>query len=277
MKLKHNKKRNTAFLFESLVREMTKAVVNKDNNRKQKVLSIIKEHFHKNTELYRELEIYKSVLDNEGVDSRFAEKVILEAKFQHSNLNKDKIFEQQSALINIVNKELSKETFSNFVPNYKNLATLYQIFNTTLTPKKKVLLENSICEHISVKEEQQRANDQVPSDKLILNTFIGKFNDAYSQTLSEQQQNLLNKFVTSFVDNGVELKLFLNEEIGRLKDTIKNCTNDIEFADDNELREKTAKLLETINDFKNKNIDSSLIKKVLKIQYLAEEINNNGN
>jgi hypothetical protein len=258
MKLKHNKKRNTAFLFESLVREMTKAVVNKDNSRKQKVLSIIKEHFRKGTALHRELEIYKSVLDNEGVDSRFAEKVILEAKFQHAEL-------------------LSKDTFSNFVPNYKNLATLYQIFNTTLTPKKKVLLENSICEHISVKEEQQKAKDQVPSDKLVLNTFISKFNDTYSENLSEQQQTLLNKFVTSFVDNGVELKLFLNEEIGRLRQAIKESMNDIEVKSDEVLVEKTSKLLETIDDFRNKNIDSALIKKILKIQHLTEEINKNGN
>jgi hypothetical protein len=277
MKLKHNKKRNTAFLFESLVREMTKAVVNKDNGRKQKVLSIIKEHFRKGTALHRELEIYKSVLDNEGVDSRFAEKVILEAKFQHAELNKEDIFEEQSALINIVNKELSKDTFSNFVPNYKNLATLYQIFNTTLTPKKKVLLENSICEHISVKEEQQKAKDQVPSDKLVLNTFISKFNDTYSENLSEQQQTLLNKFVTSFVDNGVELKLFLNEEIGRLRQAIKESMNDIEVKSDEVLVEKTSKLLETIDDFRNKNIDSVLIKKILKIQHLTEEINKNGN
>ena len=30
MKLKHNKKRNTAFLYEALVKELTKAIVNKD-------------------------------------------------------------------------------------------------------------------------------------------------------------------------------------------------------------------------------------------------------
>ena len=29
LKLKHNKKRNTAFLFESLTKELTKAIVNK--------------------------------------------------------------------------------------------------------------------------------------------------------------------------------------------------------------------------------------------------------
>tara|TARA_R110000824_G_scaffold43779_1_gene127762 strand:+ start:8435 stop:9268 length:834 start_codon:yes stop_codon:yes gene_type:complete len=277
MKLKHNKKRNTAFLFESLVREMTKAVVNKDSGKKQKVLFIIKEHFRKGTELSKELEIYKSVLSNESVEAKLAEKVILEAKTQHADIDKEKIFLEQSALINVVNKELSKDTFSNFVPNYKSLATLYQIFNTKLAPKKKVLLENSICEHISIKVEEQKAAAQVPSDKLVMNTFISKFNDAYSENLSEQQQSLLNKYVTSFADNGVELKLFLNEEIGRLRSTIKSSIATADFINDDMLQEKTSKLLEVIDDFKNKNIDPSLIKKVLKIQHLTEEITNNGN
>ena len=256
---------------------MTKAVVSKDPGKKQKVLFIIKEHFHKGTELSKELEIYKSVLGSESVEAKLAEKVILEAKVQHTDIDKEKVFLEQSALINVVNKELSKDTFSNFVPNYKSLATLYQIFNTKLAPKKKVLLENSICEHISAKEEEQKETDQVPSDKLVLNTFISKFNDTYSENLSEQQQNLLNKYVTSFADNGVELKLFLNEEIGRLRNTIKSSIADADFINDDLLQEKTSKLLEVIDDFKNKNIDPSLINKVLKIQHLAEEINNNGN
>ena len=47
IKLKHNKKRNTAFLFESLTKELTKAIVAKDEKRKALVLSIIKEHFNR--------------------------------------------------------------------------------------------------------------------------------------------------------------------------------------------------------------------------------------
>ncbi len=35
MKLKHNKKRNTAFLYEALVKELTKAVVNKEYRKKK--------------------------------------------------------------------------------------------------------------------------------------------------------------------------------------------------------------------------------------------------
>ena len=37
-KLKHNKKRNTAFLYESLITELTKTIVRKQPQRKQKVL-----------------------------------------------------------------------------------------------------------------------------------------------------------------------------------------------------------------------------------------------
>ena len=41
--MKYNKKRNTAFLYESLVLEMTKAIVNNDNKRRDIALDILKE------------------------------------------------------------------------------------------------------------------------------------------------------------------------------------------------------------------------------------------
>jgi len=39
--MKHNKKRNTAFLYESLIKEMTKAIVRSDLKTKQVVTSIL--------------------------------------------------------------------------------------------------------------------------------------------------------------------------------------------------------------------------------------------
>jgi hypothetical protein len=38
MKNKHNKKRNTAFVFEALLREMAKSIIAKDRAKKQNVL-----------------------------------------------------------------------------------------------------------------------------------------------------------------------------------------------------------------------------------------------
>ena len=50
MKLRHNKKRNTAFLYESLIRELTKAVVQKNDFLKEKIVKMIKENFKGNSE-----------------------------------------------------------------------------------------------------------------------------------------------------------------------------------------------------------------------------------
>ena len=55
--MRHNKKRNTAFLYETLVKELTKSVVKKQHQRKERVIQIIKENFNKNTPLHRELQL----------------------------------------------------------------------------------------------------------------------------------------------------------------------------------------------------------------------------
>ena len=49
MKLKHNKKRNTAFLYEILMRELTKSILFKNVENKKSLIKIIKEHFRKNS------------------------------------------------------------------------------------------------------------------------------------------------------------------------------------------------------------------------------------
>ena len=53
--MKHNKKRNTAFLYESLIKELTVAIVRKNNDRKNVILGMIKENFTKGSILRDEL------------------------------------------------------------------------------------------------------------------------------------------------------------------------------------------------------------------------------
>ena len=82
-------------------------------------------------------------------------------------------------------------------------------------------------------------------------------------------QELLNKYVTSFVDNGIELKVFLNEEIGRIKKVLKRSSK---TEQNPEVSDKTNKVLEVIDNYKDKNIDSNVVEKILKIQNLASEL-----
>ena len=92
MRLKHNKKRNTAFLFEALVREMTKAAIRGDNEKKKKVLSVIKEHFAKGTILHKELQLYKSIYETKEADQITAAKIIVECRNTHLQLDKKEVF-----------------------------------------------------------------------------------------------------------------------------------------------------------------------------------------
>ena len=62
-KIKHNKKRNTIFLYEALVRELTKATVEKNENKREIILDIVKEHFSGKTLMGREVRIYKNILE----------------------------------------------------------------------------------------------------------------------------------------------------------------------------------------------------------------------
>ena len=80
MRIKHNKKRNTAFLYEALVREMAKSVLKKNKPRKDKIIKILKEHFNGETSLKRELDIYHSLMADHTFDPPTAERLLWEAK-----------------------------------------------------------------------------------------------------------------------------------------------------------------------------------------------------
>ena len=128
-KIKHNKKRNTAFLYEALVRELTKATMRKDSEKKNTIVSIFKEFFKPHSPLARDLKLYQNILETKVDDKRLAEKIVFESRLEKSAIDNKTLFNEQSALISRINKELSSEVYTNFVPNYKDLATLHQIFN----------------------------------------------------------------------------------------------------------------------------------------------------
>ena len=128
MKVRHNKKRNTAFVYEALVREATVAILKEDNERKEKAVSIIKRHFHPQSVLKQDLECYRSLYENQNLDQTISQKILKEVRMQKHMIDPANLFKQQTALIHDVNKELSPEVFNNFVPNYKSLATIDQMF-----------------------------------------------------------------------------------------------------------------------------------------------------
>jgi len=276
MRLKNNKKRNTAFVYEALVRELTKSIIKKDNNKKNKVVSIMKKFYSSGAPLHEELEVYKSIYSCSSLKKATAEKIIMEAKFQYDSLNKEEVYREQTSLIKNINTILSSDIFSNFVPNYKTLASIQSIFNKQNSPKNRVLLEEKLVEFLTSDKKEESFNIKDPIDNLVYKSFVKKFNDKYNKSLTENQKNLLTKYVTSFVDEGMELKIFLNEEIGELKTKIKTLLETDFVSNNSEIKEKTSLVLEKLESFKQKGIDDILIMDVLRVQSLISEMEKDG-
>tara|TARA_B100001094_G_C17969095_1_gene689364 strand:+ start:86 stop:901 length:816 start_codon:yes stop_codon:yes gene_type:complete len=270
MKLKHNKKRNTAFLYEVLVRHLTKSVLEKDTNKKAVVTGIIKEHFRKSTTLKRELEVYRAISDQKSLDYHLAEKLIFEAKRTYSKINKESIFKEQSDLIKKINTQLGKQAYSVFVPNYKNLASIYQILQDQLPLKSKMILEEGFVRKLA-SNRPKIENEMRPVSSIVYKTFVRKFNDQYGDSLLQEQIYLLSKYITSFADGGADFKVYLNEEVGRLRTQVRLMSEREDIADDSLTHGKIQKILETMDTFNDKVVDKLMIEQVLKIQKLVKE------
>jgi|ETNvirenome_6_85_1030632.scaffolds.fasta_scaffold00436_13 hypothetical protein len=270
MKHRHNKKRNTAILYETLIRELTRSSIRENKKCKNKIMKLLKEHFNKNSILAYELELYNILNERGGFKKEIAEKILNEAKSKHAKLNRKAIFKEQSKLIKNINYQVGQDLWENYVSSFKDFASIYQIFYDTASAKQKIFLEEQTIEKMTLpplaKEEKYGA-----INNLAFKTFLEKFNEKYSNKLLKEQKELLSLYATSFNKSDLELKIFLNEEISRLRDTIENDTKSTLEESNKE------QLLKLLKSFSGMPIGKMMLEKVLKIQKLTNEMSNYGN
>ena len=263
--MKHNKKRNTAFLYECLIKEMTKAVVRGELQKKQQIVETLKRYFSKGKPLYNDLQLYKQMMETKNLKESLGIRFMEEVKKDWENLDRKQIFNEQTNLIKEFNKNIP-EGFNNFVPNYKSIATIGQFFNSNgLKAKSRLLIEERVKRLVISNPEAIEENNLKAVDSLTYKTFVSKFNDTYKQTLLKEQRELLTNYITSFSDNGLGLKMFMNEEIGRLK---KQCEN----LNEGKWSDKIKLVKEKLNDFGKKPLTEEVVEDVFHIQQLLSEI-----
>ena len=271
-KFRHNKKRNTAFLFEALVKELTRAVVHGENDKQKTISGLIKEHFNKKTALSRELSLYKQLYETKQFPKEIAEKLVTQIKAERDKLNETELFSEQSKLIAKINKMVGFQVYDNFVPNYKTLATISQIFNRQIETKQKVLLEQELLETITGNVETKKVILE-RTDAFTFRRFIDRFNNEYGDKLLKEQKELLSRFINNTEDD-LELKLYLNEEIDRLKTEIKSAFNTELLKENSELAKKVKQVNETLQRLKIQQIDEELVKRIMYIQQFVSEVKN---
>ncbi len=120
----------------------------------------------------------------------------------------------------------------------------------------------------------QSFEDSAVSDKevntLVLREFTRSFNKEYAHLLPEQRE-FLTRYITSESDSGVEFKVFLNEEIHRIRDAVKNSLEMEDVKNDQEMVESTNKVLSLIEEYKTRDLNEEDLKKFMKLQKLVSE------
>jgi len=272
MKISHNKKRNTLFLYESLIREYTKSKLNKDEKYVDEIKSLFVEYFSEGKVLREELKLYRSVLDTQNIDKDMAEKILAEAKIMFAALNQKHIFQQQSSMIAKINRKLTSNFFSNFVPNYKDVATVHQIFNKKGNIPTRMLMERQVVirmssPKITIEEGAERI------DKYVIHSFLNSFNKKYSGLL-ENQKSLLKKFMISSEEDNADFMIFMNDELETIAESLLNAHKTAEIKADKETLKKLKEVRLRFESLKKDEIDESYLQKVLKFQKLVYEIEN---
>ena len=80
---------------------------------------------------------------------------------------------------------------------------------------------------------------------------------------------MLSKYISSFADNGLDLKIYLNGELSRIKESVTQAKFE------GSLQEKVNKVVTVIDGFKDQLINEDMLKQIMKMQQLVSEIDNN--
>ena len=281
--LKHSKIKNTGILFELLTRQITADVL---AGKTSKSVQLVKKFFNENTELGKELELYR-ILSEKHYHSENRADYLLEAviksrrKLSNSSLRREKynLIKQIKENYNV------NDFFNGRISNYRMLASIYNVFQSESSqeqfkPDHIVNSKVTILEHITNKKsskgkiQEQIINEYGKSDKdlrlLAYQILVDKFNKKY-KNLDESQRKLLKNYINN-VSNTNSLREFTNEEVYKIKKELKIHLPNVKDKITN------IKLNEAINQIDNltkgKVVKENQVLTIMRYYELIKEIKN---
>jgi len=282
-KIKHSKYKNTGILFEMLVRQVAADTM---HGRKTKALPIIKRHFKSGTELGKELQLYRSLQEEEFKTETSAQKFLQACVSARKSLNESALRRQKYNLIKEINDQFIVENFFKArVSNYTILASIFKLFEyaevdnpAQIVRSKSTLVEHVLRNALSNPVKKKTGNvikeeySVQPKDVRLLSykMLIDKFNDKY-KGLNENQKNILRQYINN-VTNTVSLKEFIQSEIPIIS---KELTRNSRRVGSKVIKIKLEEVTNMLNTIaKSASIKDRHILTLLKYHELIKELKN---
>jgi hypothetical protein len=239
--IKHSKFKNTGFIFELLVRQITSEIMSgKQNSKAEKILQ---EYFSGKKELSKELKLYQYLINEKYNSENKAEKFVETVCEARKRLDEQKLMKEKYNLIKEIKEAYDIDEFTkSSISNYKNLASIYKIFEASITkesfePKDIVNSKFTVVENMinsSIENKDKKLNDRVFEEykkqdeevrMLSYKMLVENFNKKYNN-LSAGQKNLLKEYINN-INNTGKLKEYVNEEVNTLSEGLKEVGSKI--------------------------------------------------
>ena len=232
-KLKHSKIKNTSILFELLTRQITADVL---AGKSTKSVKIVKKHFNENTELGKELQLYRVLSEKHYESADRATQLVETVIKSRKKLSNSTIRREKYNLIKEIKESYNVGDFFNGrISNYRILASIYNVFQAETSddpfdPEAVVNSKFTVLEHITSKKlDSSETKNKVlreynKKDKdlklLAYQILVDKFNQKY-KTLDETQKNLLKNYINN-VSNTNSLREYIDSEVVKIRKVLKS-------------------------------------------------------
>lgn len=281
MKLKHNKLKNTAILFELLTQKLTSEIISEKN---PIAVNLIKKYFH-NTELAKEYSLYESITNSTNLEETVAKLTLNEIEQYYKKLDKVKLGKEKYNLIHEISKNYdTNDFFKSRVSNYKLLGTISILLESFLIDSSYAISEiisnkKIIFEHLTsipiLDEMSQSLREYAKMDKVhrnhVFKIIVDNFNADFSDKLNENQKTILHEYIFS-VSSSPKLTESFNVKIRNLKEFFTKHSHKVT---DEVILIKLNEIITELKPFnKNYIIKEIDVEKLLHYYELQEEIKN---
>jgi hypothetical protein len=239
-KIKHSKFKNTGFIFELLVRQITSEIMSANKSIAEKIL---KEHFNSKKELSKELKLYQYLINEKYNSESKAEQFINTILEARKRLDETKLTREKYNLVKEIKQTYNLDEFiKSPISNYKTLASIYKIFETVTNdeqydPTDVVSSRFTIAENIinssiqnkdiklkdAVLEEYRKQDDDLRAVSYKL--LVESFNNKYSN-LTNDQKGLLREYINN-INNTGKLNEYVSNEVTKLVEGLKEVGSKI--------------------------------------------------
>jgi|TARA_Y100000034_G_scaffold93567_1_gene113265 uncharacterized protein (DUF1778 family) len=277
--MKHNKKYNIGVIFELLTKQVATGVINEQPAVSKKASTLINKYFSTNALLHEELLLFNILLYNQADSHRVASKLLEGTLVSAQAMEERELIEVKETLIKEISEIFDEQTFfKTKIPNYKVYASIQQLLN--LSRKKqnsrkiteKIILEETVIDHLLNNTEVQRAKEQYEKnnkqsvDNFTMKLVLEKFNTKYDSKFNSEQKVLLRDFINN---NTQEFEKHAKDEIIKVDSVLEKAINE---CNDSLLKIKLQDAKKILNEIKTLELSENVLTRLLTYLDLTKDL-----